>query len=166
MINRVYGKHKDRVYSGISIHKEWRYLSKFIEWVDSQPNKDWQNCDLDKDILVFGNKHYSPETCVFITSELNVFATERSSDRGEYLIGVDYVRKSGKYRAQCSNPWGRTKSERRGRIGLFPTEEDAHFAWKAKKHEYSCKWADLQSDPRVAQALRTRYADLTTPYIP
>jgi hypothetical protein len=75
-------------YKGCSITEDWKRLSNFIIWVDNQPNKDWRNSNLDKDFLVSGNKHYSPETCVFISSVVNTFIIDSGRARGKYMIGV------------------------------------------------------------------------------
>lgn len=68
MLRRAYSKvyHKKRpTYIGSSVCEEWLYLSNFIKWVDSQPEDNWANLQLDKDFLVSGNKHYSPEKFSF-----------------------------------------------------------------------------------------------------
>lgn len=148
---------KRPTYKGCTIHEDWKYLSNFIKWVDSQPNKDWRNCALDKDLLLEGSKHYSPDTCVYVTIKLNSFMTDRSRGRGKLMIGVNYVdlvKGKNHYQSRCCNPF----TGKRGYLGLFPTELEAHKAWQAKKHEHSCRLADLQDDPRVADALRQRYA--------
>ena len=150
-------KHQEKypTYKGCTVTEDWKYLSNFIKWVNKQPNKDWVNCQPDKDILVNGNKHYSPETVVFISNLLNSFITDSLGTRGGCMIGVSLTdSKINPYRSNCSNPF--TKGS--GHMGMFPTELEAHKAWQAKKHEYACQLADLQSDPRVAKALRERYA--------
>jgi hypothetical protein len=140
-------------YKGCSLFEDWLYFSNFIKWVDNQPNKDWQNCDLDKDLLLQNNKFYSPENCVFVGSKVNSFILKKT-DGGHYLTGVYWNIKNNKFLAQCTDPFGLN-----GRyIGLFDSELEAHKAWQAKKHEYACQLADLQEDPRVAKALRERYA--------
>lgn len=144
-------------YSGCTISESWKNLSEFIKWVDSQPNKDWQNCHLDKDLLVIGNKHYGPETCVFITPAVNGFIIDCKATRGDYLLGTTYRPERGIYQAKCSNAFNLNREHNRY-LGAFPTELEAHKAWQAKKHEYACQLADLQDDPRVADALRQRYA--------
>lgn len=143
-------------YKACAVTEEWKHLSDFIKWVDSQPNKDWMNCEPDKDFLVLGNKHYSPETVVFVSRKVNGFSIDRGKDRGDYMIGVSCRpnRKKNPYQASCSNPF--TKGDRH--IGYYPTELEAHKAWQAKKHEYACQLADMQEDERVAKALRERYA--------
>lgn len=138
-------------YVGCSVFDEWLTFSNFKLWMETQ---DWEGKQLDKDILVPGNKVYSPETCVFVTAVLNVFLTLRGSDRGAYLVGVNWHKASGKFVAQCSNPFTR----KREYLGLFHTEEAAHEAWRKRKHELACQYADMQTDSRVAKALRTRFS--------
>jgi hypothetical protein len=158
MIRRCFGNDPSgscSSYVGCEIFKEWQYLSNFIKWVDSQPNRDWKNSQLDKDLLGNG-KLYSPETCVYISCKINTFMLDSKRSRGSLLIGVCFhsgASKENPYASKCSNPFT-NKTEY---ISLFPTELEAHLAWKAKKHEHALKLADLQDDPRVAEALRTRY---------
>ena len=150
-------------YKDCTVCEEWRYLSNFIKWVDSQPNKDWQNCSLDKDILIHGNKIYSPDTCVYITKKLNSFLVSRTSARGSLMIGVELSPKNNNTRyfvARCKNPFTGKKEY----LGTFMTELEAHLAWKAKKHEHACRWAELQKDERVSDRLKSMYSintDLT-----
>lgn len=142
-------------YKNCTITENWKYLSNFIEWVDSQPNRDWENCEPDKDLINPDNKHYAEDTVVFINHTVNSFLTNGNRGNSKLMIGTTYVDWIDKYKAQCNNPLV-TKSYRY--LGCFPTELEAHLVWKAKKHEYACQLADLQDDPRVADALRKRYA--------
>lgn len=156
MVVRCYSKklhNRYPTYIGCTIQPDWLHLGNFIKWVDSQPNRDWVDCSLDKDFLVQGNKIYSPDTCVFISSGLNNFITDRCSSRGKYLTGVCWQKNASKFVANCSDPFKTDKMY----IGLFDSEIEAHLAWKAKKYEYACRLADLQTDRRVAEVLRTRY---------
>ncbi len=143
-------------YIGCSVTSEWKSLSNFIRWVDSQPNKDWQSCNLDKDLLVKDNRVYSPENCVFVSPALNMFLTESTKSRGQFSIGVTYHKRDKVFEAKCQNPFGTSPDEGRY-LGRFLTEQEAHIAWKLKKHEYACIYADMQDDPLIAEALRTRY---------
>lgn len=142
-------------YEGCTICNEWKYLSKFIKWVDSQPNRDWGDCELDKDFLISGNKHYSPETVVFVSKKVNCFITDRGNGRGDCMVGVSYYanRKKNSYLARCSNSFGGNRY-----IGHYQTESEAHKAWQAKKHEYACMLADEQTDECIASRLREMYA--------
>lgn len=152
-------QNKCPTYKGCTVAEEWKYLSNFIEWVDAQPNKDWVNCNLDKDFLVEGGKHYSPDTCVFIAKSLNIFITNRYRARGSCMIGSARIEvdTNRPYLAQCRNPF----SKRGEKLGYYVSEHEAHLAWKTKKHEHACKLADLQPDERVANRLREMYSPET-----
>ena len=147
---------RNPTYKDCTVAEEWRYLSNFIKWVDSQPNKRWRECELDKDFLSGCDKHYSPDTAWFVSKKVNKFILDCGEARGDHLIGTRYTphqSKKNPYSAQCQNPFGRGRY-----IGRYSTELEAHKAWQAKKHEYACQLADMQEDERVAKALRERYA--------
>jgi len=137
-------------YSTCSVAEEWHLFSKFKVWMEMQ---DWQGKHLDKDILFAGNKVYSPETCVFVDGMTNGFVLERGNDRGDCPLGVHWCSSEGFFKAQCNNPF----TKKRECIGRFPCPDMAHKAWRKRKHELACMLADLQTDVRVAFALRTRY---------
>ena len=140
-------------YADCSVSEDWRYFMDYREWVlNVQPNKQWSKCTPDKDLLLTGNKVYSPETVVYIDTHVNTFLLNSTGSRGECMLGVSRVR--GKFAAQCNNPF----SDIARHLGYFDSELEAHKAWQAKKHEYALQLADMQYDPRVAEALRKRFA--------
>ena len=143
-------KIKHPTYSDVSVCEDWLRFSKFKAWMETQ---DWEGKQLDKDLLVVGNKHYSPETCCFISRLTNSFVVERDSCRGALPIGVTLHKKTGKYEAQCNDPF----TGKRGYIGLYETPEQAHEAWRKVKQNLAEKLASMQTDNRVAQALISRY---------
>jgi hypothetical protein len=160
MIRRAYSSkyhEKKPTYIGCSVCDEWIYFSQFKAWVDRQPDKEWASKRLDKDLLLWNNKHYSPETCVFITEKTNSFLTDRAATRGEYMIGVCNPKRKYKatkpFCASCGNPFKREDAY----IGYYSTELEAHLAWKKKKHKYSCLLAELEVDPRVKEILNVMY---------
>ena len=159
MVCRVHGGYGGiTVYDNVSICDEWRYLSNFREWVlHTQPNKNWENCVLDKDLLNPSSRVYSPTTCVYVNHIVNTFINEQKHTGGAHLLGVSFQARNNdcKYLASCRYPLNKNEKTY---IGKFKTEMEAHKAWQAKKHEYACQLADLQEDPRVAKALRERYA--------
>ena len=157
IIERVFSEkyHKSKPsYVGCTIEPAWKYFTEFVRWVDSQPNKDWQNCEPDKDFLSEQGKHYGPNTVVFLPNNVNSFIADRKRGRGQHMLGVHFQQRSGKFVAQCCDPFKQNSRQ----IGYFDNELEAHKAWQAKKHEDACQLADLQEDPRVAKALRERYA--------
>lgn len=153
MLSRCYNqkyKAKQPTYADVTCCTDWLYFSKFKTWMEEQ---DWQGKYLDKDILLRGNKTYSPETCAFVDRVTNNFLTDRVNHRGDCSVGVREDKNYHAYIARCSNPFT-LKFEY---LGRYSTEEDAHEAWRAKKHEHACKLAELQQDSRVAEALRVRF---------
>jgi hypothetical protein len=153
MLNRCYSPKYHRrhpTYKDCSVCDEWLTFSKFKAWMEFQ---DWQGKELDKDILITGNKVYSPETCVFVDSVVNCFFITGSKSKSGRPAGICLRKRNNKYSAKCSNPiTGRAES-----LGDYATEHAAHEAWKKMKQDIGCQLAELQSDHRVAKALRTRY---------
>lgn len=137
-------------YSDCEVMQDWVKLSRFESWMNTQ---DWEGKQLDKDILIPGNKIYSPETCVFIEKQVNLFVVDSLATRGVWPIGVCWAKREGKFQANIRNPFTLSQEG----LGYYDNPEDAHMAWKKRKHELACIYADMQPDPRVAEALRTRY---------
>lgn len=154
MLARCYSaKQQERrpTYKGCTVSDEWHAFSNFKNWMEMQ---EWEGKQLDKDLLFEGNKIYSAETCVFVTRMVNMFTTDRGSDRGELMLGVILDKRREKFRAQCSN----TFSGKREFLGYFTCEQQAHKAWLKRKLELARLLAAEQSDPRVAKALVDRYS--------
>lgn len=139
-------------YIGCTVCEEWLTFSNFKAWMQQQ---DWQGKHLDKDLIIRGNKVYSPDTCVFVDRLTNNFTTDSAANRGPLMIGVRLFPEkiTNRYAACCNNPFtGKVQ-----KVGYFSTEEKAYAAWKKRKHELACQLADMQTDERVAAALRIRY---------
>ena len=154
MIGRCYSQkvqQKNITYAGCAVCDDWLTFSKFKAWMEVQ---DWKGKQLDKDILVVGNKVYSPNTCAFVDRATNNFTTDSKSSRGELPIGVTWSKANEKFNAVCGNPFLKKQEH----IGCFTCQNKAHEAWRKRKHELALLLADLQSDQRVANALRLRYA--------
>lgn len=153
MLKRAYSneyKQKHSTYQGVTVCEEWYSFMRFRAWMGTQ---DWEGKQLDKDILFQGNKVYSPDTCVFVDGVVNTFLLDRAASRGEWPLGVYWNEQNQKFMSLCSNPF----SKKQKYIGYFTCPDQAHLAWKARKHELACQLADLQTDERVAEALRIRY---------
>jgi hypothetical protein len=154
MLERCYSKkslERYPTYTGTSVCSEWLSATAFKKWMEKQ---DWQDKSLDKDIIVPKSKLYSPETCAFVLPATNTFVIARDACRGDYPIGVDLRKRTGKYRAKCRNPF----SEEQEHLGYFSTPGDAHEAWRKRKHELAQLVAARESDLRVVEALKKRYS--------
>ena len=88
MIRRCYSKKyqaKRPTYIGCSVCDEWLILSNFREWYDIHYR---DGMSLDKDILIPGNKIYSPKACSFVPDYINTLLTNSGAIRGELPCGV------------------------------------------------------------------------------
>ena len=153
MLTRCYNeKHlvKNPSYKDCVVCEEWKRFSNFKAWMEIQ---DWEGKQLDKDLLIRGNKLYSPETCVFVSKVINSFITESGASRGQYPIGVKWDKNAKKFRVFCSNPFtGKQES-----LGYFSCPEESHKIWLKRKLELAKLLAEEQDDQRVAKALVDRY---------
>lgn len=131
-------------YKDCTVASEWLKFSSFKSWMDSC---DHSGKELDKDLLFAGNKHYSPETCVFISHALNTFLTKADAIRGDHPLGVMYRKDNDNYRARISDG-GRMVS-----LGSFETAEEAHEAYSAAKYELAVKFAEAETDPLIKSAI-------------
>lgn len=153
MLKRAYSdkyKQERPTYRGVTVCEEWHSFMRFRAWMETQ---DWECKALDKDILSQGNRVYSPDTCVFVDLAVNSFLLDSAAVRGEWPIGVYWDEQNQKFKSQCRNPF----TKKQEYLGYFTCPNQAHLAWKKRKHELACQLADIQTDERVANALRTRY---------
>lgn len=96
-------------YKGCTVCDEWHNFQVFAKWYDENYYLlDDQRTELDKDILIKGNKTYSPETCVFVPQRINGLFTKREKDRGNLPIGVSLHKKYNKYYSRYNNGLGKT----------------------------------------------------------
>lgn len=157
MFLRCYGAMKRKTYEGCSVCNEWHKFSNFKRWFDKHYVKRWH---IDKDILIKGNKEYSPESCCFVPSEINSLFTKRGNNRGKLPIGVTRVSQSNKYQANVDVGFG----SRLRYLGCYDTPEDAFIAYKAAKEkrikEVANKWKD-KLEPRVYKAMMNYQVEIT-----
>jgi hypothetical protein len=137
-------------YEGCSIHQNFINYQWFGEWCQTQIGFDHSDWQLDKDILVTGNKVYGPDTCVFVPSTVNMLFTYKQKNLGGYPPGVCAYPRYGKYKAAIGID-GKTKT-----LGYFDTPEAAHEAYKVAKLADIARHAEIwkgRIDPRVYQAM-------------
>ena len=143
-------KQKYPTYNDVTCSEEWLLMTSFIEDVSKMKGYGLKGWELDKDILVKGNKLYSKETCCFVPAEVNLLLTKSDKSRGEWPIGVDFHKRYLKFGARLRIN-GETKY-----LGYFTTAEEAFQAYKLAKEAYikvvANKWKHLL-DERVFQAL-------------
>ena len=154
MLRRCYSdkyQKKQPTYEGCQVSENFKSYEYFYEWCHNQIGFDSEGWQLDKDLLVKGNKVYSECSCVFLPNEINLLLTKRTASRGEYLIGVCWHKRDKVFTAQVNKNKG--KSEH---LGYFNTELEAFKAYKIAKEsfikEQAEKWKD-KIDERAYNAL-------------
>lgn len=127
MLKRCYSnrlKEKYPTYKDVICCEEWLLFTNFARWFKDNYIAGYQ---LDKDILVKGNKLYSHNTCVFVPAKINSFIILSGKIRGDQPLGVDLHK--GKFRAQIKI------GSKRIYLGVFNSKEEAHRAWQKAKLE-------------------------------
>ena len=154
MLRRCYSdnyKKRQPTYEGCEVSDKFKSYEYFYEWCHKQIGFGVEGFELDKDLLVKGNKVYSESTCVFIPREINSLLIKSTASRGEHLIGVSWDNTSKAFKATVRKNKG--KSEH---LGYFTTEIEAFNAYKQAKEsfvkEQANKWKG-QIDERAYLAL-------------
>jgi len=104
MLFRCYNagcQEKQPTYIGCTVVDEWLSFMAFRAWVLAQP--EWEGLQLDKDLLIPGNKVYGPDTCIFVSQEINLLLISNLAKPSGYPTGVYWEKLRGrkKYTAQC-----------------------------------------------------------------
>lgn len=145
-LNTLYYNMYDRCYSekyherspqyiGCSICDEWLDdHSSFFDWVrENYYTVDDEQIDLDKDILVKGNKIYSPDTCIFAPHSINTYFENLTRE-------PVFLQKLNKYRMDIFIE-GKSIN-----IGYYDTEEEAKKIFIKHKEAAILAKADLYKD--------------------
>jgi glycosyltransferase involved in cell wall biosynthesis len=115
MIRRCY-KPNNASYNGVTVNPIWHRFSNFKKWMEEQPYWFDENMELDKDILIEGNREYGPDACVFIPKKVNNFFKSNNT----HASGVKYTKNRKKaWQAVFSHKY----------FGRFLSKEEAHLAY-------------------------------------
>lgn len=154
MIKRCYDEKqlkKRPSYIGVTVCDEWLCYANFKEWYDKNiyEIKD-ERIHLDKDILIKGNKVYSPETCIFVPQRINnlfrefnnnEFPTLEERSNGTFAIRV---RMNGKSK----------------RISGFETKEKAEECYFKEKRQIIKEIAEEYKD-KIPNKLYNRLIEIS-----
>ena len=152
-------KKKYPTYKDCEVSENFKSYEYFYEWCNNQVWFSVDGFELDKDLLIKGNKVYSEDSCVFLPAEINMVLVKSTASRGEHLIGVSWHNASKSFRATISKNKGG-----REHLGLFNTEIEAFNAYKKAKENYlkelANKWKD-QIDEKAYNALMNYQVEIT-----
>lgn len=110
-------------YINASVCNQWLIFSNYYAYCKAHY---FYGAVLDKDILVPGNKLYSPTTCVFVPEDVNLIVVCNPSTNR--LFGV--TKNKNSYTAKI------TINKTTVNLGKFPTEESAHREWQSAKAQH------------------------------
>lgn len=133
MLRRCYSQsfqEKEPSYKGCVVCNDWMRYANFKQWFDDPKNGYKDGYCLDKDIIIKGNKMYSPDACCFVPREINSLLTNRKNHRGKYPIGVIKASKSNNFESAFF------KNGKRIYLGSFKTTEEAFVAYKKAKESH------------------------------
>ena len=122
-------------YIGCTVDERWHNFQVFAEWYEENYIDGFQ---LDKDILVKGNKIYGPETCCFVPLEINNLFCKTNSKRGVLPIGVGI--KGKKFKVTVKR-FGIAKA-----CGVYLTPIEAFNIYKIEKEKYIKEVANIWKD--------------------
>ena len=165
MLERCYSdgfKNKYPTYEGCEVSDNFKSYEYFYEWCHKQigfgVEGNGNPFQLDKDLLIKGNKVYSEDSCVFIPHEINTLLTKRTASRGEHLIGVCWNKTNKAFRAMVNKNKGKQEH-----LGYFKTEIEAFNAYKQAKESFVKEQADKfksQIDERAYNTLMNYTVDI------
>ena len=166
MLERCYSdtyKKKQPTYEGCEVSNNFKSYEYFYEWCNKQigfgNDGNGNPFQLDKDLLIKGNKVYSENSCVFIPREINSLLIKREASRGEHLIGVCWDKTANAFKAQVNKGKGRSEH-----LGHFKTELEAFNAYKVAKESFVKEQANKfksQIDERAYEALMSYTVNIT-----
>lgn len=130
----------------------WESLQDFSEFYHSCPYRQ-DGWELDKDLIVPGNRIYGPDTAAYVPVEINAFIKTRKR-KAHLPMGVNVNRAffSAAIRIDGKETY----------LGNFVTPEEAYVAYKEAKEKEASRLADKYDglvDPRVIEALRNFKVD-------
>ena len=160
MLKRCYSakfQEKYPTYIGCRVCDDWLYYPNFKNWYDENYYEiNNKKSELDKDVLIKGNKIYSPDTCVFVPQFINKLFTKSQKRRGELPIGVSYYKASKKYRASLSVFKNEKKTFKH--LGYFDTVNEAFEVYRRAKEDNIKEIADNYKDEIPAKLYKAMYA--------
>ncbi|MGL4453116.1 MAG: hypothetical protein ACRCTZ_18295 [Sarcina sp.] len=142
VINRAFNKKyksNKKTYNDVCVSGDFLNFQKFAEWFD---DNNWvgEDAQIDKDILIKGNKIYSAGNCIIVDQRINCLFTKCNKSRGDLPIGCSIRKGRNKIFVSLSVHDG--EKSRRVYLGTYDDKNDAFKAYKEFKENYIKDVAD------------------------
>ena len=115
-------------YKDCTVCEEWLNFQYFAKWFYENKYPCNDPLCVDKDILVHGNKLYSPDTCLLVPQRINLLFVKEKGRRGSLPIGV--------YKEKNTYISSITKLYKKERIGSSDNKKEAFQKYKIEKEKY------------------------------
>lgn len=135
------GKHKS--YLDCNVSEEWLIFDNFYKWMIT---KDFKNKELDKDIILPGNKIYSKDTCCFVYRSINLLF--RETDCAYFGKGITYNTRQDSFSSTI------TINKVRHFLGCFKTAKEAKDTYNIERNNYINYLADIEIDKDISRGMR------------
>ena len=123
-------------YIECEVCEEWKSFQNFAKWYyENEYTCNNEPICVDKDILIHGNKIYSPNTCILVPQRINLLFIKELKKRGELPIGVQKHTHGG-YTSLLSMHEGKKY------LGYFYDPILAFATYKKEKEKYIKEVAD------------------------
>ena len=158
MITRCYSSKlhvRYPTYEKCTVCKDWLSFMNFRSWMMKQ---DWKEKELDKDILNIGNKIYSPETCIFVSKQINYLLGNNAAVRGAYPQGCYFNKEKRLFQTNISI------NGKRKYLGRFTTWQEAEKVYLKAKYKNIMRIALEQTDVRITEGLKRHASILFSPF--
>ena len=146
-------------YKDVSLSESFKNFDFFHSWCLDQVGYGVKGFELDKDILIKGNKIYSEHTCSFVPKEINMLFVKMNTLRGKYPIGVSFNKSLGYFVARV-----KMGKHSKSCVKYAKTAEDAFDLYKEMKESqikfFAEKYKD-QIDAKVYDALYKYEVEIT-----
>lgn len=161
MLHRCYGAASltDKPsYADCEVGEDFLHFQVFAEWFYSQVIAADVDYQVDKDLLVKGNKVYSQSYCLLVPRAVNTFLCKSDSVRGDWPVGVSYNKRDRKFTAKVKfNGVNRN-------LGYFNDPVSAFNTYKLEKEKAAKLLAEQFSgkcDTRVIDSLLNYRVEIT-----
>lgn len=153
---------KDSHYLDVVVCEDWKEYANFEGW---SSRFVYEGMELDKDIILRGNRVYGPEFCSYVPRWLNLVLGSSKSIRGIHPIGVSFKENTKGMVSTLKKPFESRCMDLNGKkiwLGYHSTAQLAHKAWQEAKCKVIetaiIKYVDESpnQDDRIIKGLRDR----------
>ncbi len=136
---------KGLTYAEVVVCEDWLKFMNFQKWYKHQIEDE---C-LDKDLKVFGNTVYSPDTCLLVSHEVNNFLVGIGGEKVTYSRGVAHYTNRGKkcWKSQINMGEGSQF------LSWSYSQQEAHATWQKAKALRSLQLSEKQVCPTIRERL-------------